>query len=214
MGDKLAKTYYDVDHCALRLTGTLILYKGQVAWVTSVRGGRSPNLEDVTLTLKAPPYVEETQGVPLLSEDVSLHPFTLGYIYNKYTNSFVYSHRNPLRTANQGLNQRAIVLQGQRCFFEYRRASWLEALNDCVQNRYPSPVLARRNAKRMPGSLQAISRDFAFRFEGQDSEGASRYLIYYKWFPFGHYHKSKVIPSPRFKGTFVEELFREATRRK
>lgn len=215
MGDKRASTYYDVHHCALRLSGTLILYKGQVARVLDVNGGADGSLDSVSLYLSISPYTEgNCVEVPLLSEEVSLRPFELGFIDVPGIQGYIYSYRVPSRTANQGLRAQSIQMQGPTPPISLSRSYWLEAFNKAVKGEYLSPVAARRAAKKHPGTFQAISRDFAFCFTGLDDEGVSHYHVYFKWMLIGTYCKASFTILPRYEDTYIERLYKDALEKK
>lgn len=171
----LAIKYGNLDDCNLRLAGSVVSYKGEPVYITDVHRGQEDEVFRVYIKdlpsneiggddifERARARLEERQEGKarryILSKDVDISPFKLGYVNGKTTAFF--ATRQPYRMQRQGLhseNFEARDHKGNKITF----TSFLSCagLLDMYHNKYPTFEEALKKLSEKLPSV-AFSREF------------------------------------------------------
>jgi hypothetical protein len=202
---------YDNIHDAdMRLTGTIIRYKGAAHLVKNVYP-HNDKYDVIAVRLipckkskLVPPHID----TDLKDKDLDISSPPLGYIPFPFGwgMGWAYAVRMPARRQQQGvvLNRVAIYLCGKP-YKPARNYADLTGIADCIAGNYPSiEKFTEGYANHYPDSVFPLSREIA----------VSTNYLYYKAHVVGVIRKEKdcfnvTITSPSFRYYYFKEVFHE-----
>lgn len=171
----LAIKYGNLDDCNLRLAGSVVSYKEEPVYITDVMRGQGDEVFRVYVKdlpsnevggddiferarLRVEDQIQKRGRRFILSNDVDISPFKLGYVNDKTTAFF--ATRQPYRMQRQGLhseNFEARTHDGHKISFTHFLAS--VGLLDMYHNKYPTFEEALKKLSKQLPSV-AFSREF------------------------------------------------------
>lgn len=164
---------YDIEQAIMRLSKTIVLYKGVPVYVHEVRNGGN---KKICLLIYDLPRMNQESVVQLDDKDLDVFNFSLGYLNTE--REVKYLLRNPRRQNRQGLdanNTAVIGRNGLELREDFSLIYRQQGFVDMFANKYPSIEKCQELLKN-GADMQAFHKHFALELD----HDLDFYLLYYK----------------------------------
>jgi hypothetical protein len=168
MSQSILKSFHSPDHAGMRLSGTVIRYKGRPTYIARVRG----NWDAEAIDMETGNNIHITSIIDESLVDVS--PVPLGFCQIGETARYLC--RQPARRNKQGLSQESVHCEGMPIPNIFGSASLLKALSSTIVNNYVTFKKALVAVRKQEGRSLAFHRNWAVFNSGESLH------ILYKFF--------------------------------